>query len=272
LQIKEYGYRKANRSLLVHSVQDHLNTSLAQVGLSFSRDGNVHIGQHVMIFSVETQGVLSCDIADRISLVNPSFMATTSTVTKGNVARNTFVIEAADRKAAPGSVLTYNQQFRLRLNPIISSTPVYLTSQPLSPLASSKVSRRQLVAFSAEANFDTVWMCHYIDHQRRFEMEGQPVTANAEMVFVHCATRNPLCTETKYVYHNDFGAEFEVCCSPAYSGMKKHEITHEFKGMTTPDIASRGEMGPNRFAILTAADESSEELISADGMEVERRS
>ena len=215
-----------------------------------------------MVFSSETEGVLSVDVADQISLINPSFTATTSDLTKGNVARNTFVIEGYGRKAAPGSVLKYGQSFRLRINPTLSSAPVYLSSQPLSHSSASKVSRGQLVSFSHEVNFDTVWIAHYADHNRRFEMEGQPVQANSELLIVHQATLNPLSSEKKHAYHNDFGKEYEIVCSARYKGHKKHEMVHEFEGKTTPDIAARGETKLNRFAILTAGTPELEELLN----------
>lgn len=262
LQVKEYAHRKNTGTLLAQGVQAHLDNSLQQVGLSFSRDGTVKIGAHVMVYSAETQGVLSCDTSDRISLVNPAFCATTSTLTKGNVARNTFVIEGYGRAAQAGSSLKYGQTFRLRLNPALGSTPVYLSSQPKSHLASSHVSKQQLVSFSGETNFDTAWQIQYADHNRRFEMEGEPVQANAEVVIVHQATRNPLASETKHVHNNDFGPEFEVCCKAAFRGHKNHELTQEFRGKTTTDCQTRGELSINRWAILTAQDDSLEALLN----------
>ncbi len=200
LQMKEYAHRKNNGTLVGQTVQRNLDSSLRQVGMSYSRDGTIKLGNHIMVYSAETQGVLSVDTSERISLVNSSFAATTSTGTKGNVARNTFVVEGYGRAVQPGSTLKYGQQFRLRLNPALGGTPVYLSSQPKSHLAASHVSKRQLVCFSQESNFDTVWTAQYVDHNRRFEMEGEPVQPNAELILVHVATRNPLCSETKFVH------------------------------------------------------------------------
>lgn len=259
--MKEYAHRKASGGLMAQTVQRNLDSSLSQVGLSFSRDGTVKLGFHVMVYSAETQGVLSVDTSERISLIDPSFAATSSTLTKGNVARNTFVIEGCGRAVQLGSTLKYGQQFRLRMNPALGSTPVYLSSQPKSHIAASHVSKKQPVCFSQESNFDTVWICQYADHNRRFEMEGEPVQANAELTVVHAATRNPLASEAKFVHRTDFGAEFEVCCNAAFNGKRNHELTQEFQGKTTSDIQTRGELTANRWALLTAQDDSLEALI-----------
>src|SRR5688572_1162409 len=91
--MKDYLQRKQSNSLLVHQVQKHLNTCLQEVGLTYSRDGCIHVGDHVMVYSVTTEGVLSTDPSDKINSSDKGFAVTTSTLTRAHVARNTFVIE-----------------------------------------------------------------------------------------------------------------------------------------------------------------------------------
>jgi Ca2+-binding EF-hand superfamily protein len=129
-------------------------------------------------------------------------------------------------------------------------------------MTQSQISKKQLVSFGSEANFDTVWHAVYGDHNRRFEMEGQPIAANTELVIYHKATGKPLSSLSQHVLNNDFGPEFELCCYPHSEGKRNHELTQEFRGVSTSDIVSRGETLPNRFAFLTASSIEQEALLT----------
>jgi Ca2+-binding EF-hand superfamily protein len=231
-----------------------------QTALTFSLDGLLRIGDSVMLYSVATEGVLSCDPADRVASSDRGFGVTTSTLVKAHVARNTFIIEAyggaGEREAAVGSVLHLGQQFRLRANPLLmDGQAYYLSSQPVSALAASKVSRKQLVCMSSARSFDSVWRCAWKDIARRFEMDGQPAPANAEVLLVHAATNTAL-SSSPLTYYNDFGAEFEVCAHSHIDVRKSQGLFAELQGRTTTDIPFRKESSPNYFAFLTAANES----------------
>lgn len=67
-----------------------LTSVRAKVGLTYSENGVLHFGDHVMLYSATTQGVLSADIAEEIT--TNTYSVTTSTAVKGPVARNVFVI------------------------------------------------------------------------------------------------------------------------------------------------------------------------------------
>lgn len=265
--MKEFIHRKEKGELLVHTIQKHMNSSLASVGLSFSEDGYVHIGDHVMLYSVATEGVLSCDPADKVSSSDRGFAVTTSNLVKAHVARNTFVIESvgADPSAAAGTPLKLGQQFRLRLNPrLLPDGPAfYLQSQPVSGLAASKVSHKQLVCMSSARTFDTVWKAQWRDISRRFELDGSPVPANSEVILVHAPTNTAL-SSSKLTYYNDFGLEYEVCAHTHIDVRKSQGLYAELQGRTTTDIPFRKENAPNHWAFLTAAAEEMAEPIRRD--------
>ena len=263
--MKEFVHRKEKGQLLVHTIQKHMNAALQEVGLSFSRDGLVHIGDHVMLYSVTTEGVLSCDPADKVSSSDRGFAVTTSTLVKAHVARNTFVIEAYNNDVPIGSPLKLGQQFRLRANPKLfpDGQAFYLQSQPVSALAASKVSRKQLVSMSNVKSFDTVWKAQWRDISRRFEMEGEPVPANGEIVIVHAPT-NTCLSSSKLTYYNDFGLEYEVCGHSHVDIRKSQGLYAELQGRTTTDIPFRKESTPNHWAFLTAATEEMEEPLKRD--------
>jgi hypothetical protein len=252
LKMKEYLHKKANGQLLVNKVQAHLNASLQEVPLSYSSDGFVHIGDTLMLYNVATEGVLSIDTAQKINSYDVGFVATTSTLTQAPVARNTFVIEPVGDNVMAGDVLKLGQPFRLRVNPRLESQ-AYVISQPTSTSSFSKVSRNQEVSANLQpAAADTVWVAVYKDCNQRFEMEGQNVPTNAEIVIQHRATKSALASDKLNVY-NDFGNEFEVCCRTAISLKKKQVCLQDKYGFTTSDIPVRPEESQNHWAFLSAS-------------------
>ena len=267
--MKEFIHKKEKGQLLVHSIQKSVSASLQEVGLSFTRDGCLHVGDHVMLYSVSTQGVLSCDPSDKAPSSDRGFMVTTSTLVKAHVARNTFVIESvgggAGEPAAPvGSVLRLGQNFRLRLNPVLQDgQPFWLSSQPVSSLAASKVSHKQLVTMSSVKSFDTVWKAAWKDISRRFEQEGEPLPANSEIVLIHVATNTCLSSSRDKPYANDFGQEFEVCGHSHIDIRKSQGLYAEQQGKMTADIPFRKEAEANHWAFLTATSEEREAPLRA---------
>lgn len=267
--MKEFIHKKEKGQLLVHTIQKSMSASLQEVGLSFSRDGSIRVGDHVMLYSVSTQGVLSCDPSDKAPSSDRGFMVTTSTLVKAHVARNTFVIESvgggAGEPAAPlGSMLRLGQHFRLRLNPVLQDgQPFWLASQPVSSLAASKVSHKQLVSMTSVKSFDTVWKAAWKDINRRFEQDGEPLSANSEIVLIHVATNTCLSSARDKPYANDFGQEFEVCGHSHIDIRKSQGLYAEQQGKTTADIPFRKEAEHNHWAFLTATSEEREAPLRA---------
>lgn len=225
-------------SLLIHEVQKHFNASLQEVPLTYAEDGFVHIGDAIMVYSAKTEGVLSVDISDRISSSDEGYLVTTSTLTQGHVARNVFIIDGYGTGWKEGDPLRLGQPFRLRVHPSLKEEPFHLFSQPVSTLASSKISRKQEVACVNVSSYDTVWIAQFKDHEQRLHMEGQPVPANAEILIKHAATGQCLSSDKK-AYHNDFGLEYEVCGFSDNIIGKKQSLYNETLGTTTSDVPQR---------------------------------
>jgi hypothetical protein len=252
LKMKEYQYRKSTGQLLVHQVQSHLNQSLTEVPLTHSKDGNIHIGDSVMLYSVMTEGVLSVDTSTKIVAADEGYAVTSSTLTQAPVARNVFKILPYGENVKDGDVLKLGQPFRLETNEKINVKGL-LQSQPVSSMSFSKVTRNQEVTVTpVQTSYDTVWVAQYKDTNHRFEMEGQPVPANAEVVLVHAATKSALASQKADV-HNDFGKEYEVCAHSNISLFKKQGLYQEKHGLTTTDIPVRAETTVNHWAFLTAS-------------------
>ena len=179
-------------------------------------------------------------------------MFTPISPSQAHVARNSFTIEGYGTGFKQGDVLTLGQPFRLAVHPSLASSPFYLHSQPVSISSASKISRQQEVSMCKTAGYDTVWVAQYKNHDQRYEMEGRPVPANAEIVILHAATRQALSSD-KHVMQNDFGAEFEVCASTTTGTGKKQTLVREAAGLTTAEITQKREDSNNWWAFLTAA-------------------
>jgi len=252
LRMQEYHKRKETGGLLVHSVQRHVKKSLQEVELTHSKDGLIRLGDSVMLYSVETEGVLSVDMASRIASSDEGYNVSSATNTHAHVARNVFILEGYGSGFAKGDILKLGQPFRLRVHTSLSAKPVYLHSQPMSTASSSKVSRKQEVAVCAIDSYDTVWCAQFKNFENRYEMEGQPVPANAEIVLIHAATRQALSSEKKMIF-NDFGKEYEVCGFTQVNTGKKQCLYAEQLGTTTGEITAKAEKPANWWAFLTSA-------------------
>ena len=273
LRIAEFLHRRNNQSLLIQSVDTQSRDALQEVGLSYSEDGCVHFGDHVMLYSAATHGVLACDPSDKAVGGEDSFAVTTSTVNKTHVARNTFIVEPynAARDVSglagvrSGDVLHFGQLFRLRVNGrLCGGEAFYLHSQPLGGSASSKVSRKQEVCMSRNGStFDTVWKCVGRDVSTRFQLDSTPVAASTELLVLHAATSQAL-SSSPLRYINDFGAECEVCAHTHTHTAKSHGLQAERLGLKTGDEVVRREHLDNHWAILTAATRDRQAMLSRD--------
>lgn len=272
LKVADYLAKKSTGSLLIQHVDNHLKDALQEVGLSYAEDGCVRFGDHVMLYSSNTEGVLSCDPNDRANAGERGFGVSTSTLTKAHVARNTFVIEPyQDTAALPskqariGDVLKYGQTFRLRVNPkMCGGEAFYMYSQPLGGISSSKVSRHQEVSFAANPHsFDSVWKVAGRNPNERFALETTPVKSNIECLIVHGSTHQALSSSPLRIL-NDFGSEFEVCAATHTATAKNAGLFAEFQGKRTGLEASRREHAENHWILLTATSPDRARLLRRD--------
>lgn len=252
LKMAEFLKRKEHGELLVNRVQSHLNSSLAEVELTQSKDGFLRYGDNLMLYSVATEGVLSIDLANKSSTYTEGYSATASSLTQAHVARNVFTIVPSTPNEKIGDVMKLGAPIRIVVNSSLSQKPLYLSSQPTSAISYARVSRQQDVFFSSVDNYDTVWVPVFKDISQRFEMEGQPVPANAEICLLHGNTRQAFYASPKFEVHNDFGKEYEVSGASDTSIKTSQGLYAELQGKTTGDIASRSESSFNHWAFLSA--------------------
>ena len=116
---------------------------------------------------------------------------------------------------------------------------------------------------SVDGSADILFKAQFKDVSKRFEMEGLPVPANAEVVIVHNRTGKNLCTD-KIQYHNDFGTEYEVCCDTLTNANRSYTLTHEKSGKVTSDNNAKEPLSQNFWAFLTASNPAMETAQKVD--------
>ena len=64
--MKEYLYHKETKQLASQITKDKVSTGLQYVPISYSPDGLLHYGDHIILMNKQTAGQLSIDISDKI--------------------------------------------------------------------------------------------------------------------------------------------------------------------------------------------------------------
>lgn len=108
-----------------------------------------------------------------------------------------------------------------------------------------------------DISVDSVWYFQWKEIGQRFEMEGQAVPSNAQVILVHAGTQQALYSSARSHVTNDFGSEYEVTASSKMDIKKSQGLYSELRGKTTTDVPFRKEQIENYWAVLMASGESS---------------
>jgi hypothetical protein len=249
IKLKDYLKKKESGSLVVLEKQAKLERSLQPMGLSVPDDGVLRFGMTIMIYNHAAEGFLAGNANEKIPKTNFA-IATTAGPNSNPCVRNVFTLERAQTDDGyDDDVLHYGQLFHLVLRNLLDF-PVYLHSEPISPMSASKYTRRQEVVMFAKPNGSCLWKALHPDVKVRFEMDGREVPANEQCVLHHTQTGSYLCSD-KVPYQTLFGREFEVCGHAALSTNKTQNLNAEKKGDITGDYALRRHGLPNIWTICT---------------------
>lgn len=116
---------------------------------------------------------------------------TTTTKAVGACARSIVHLTrgGANIQGAPANddMIRYGQEVRIQSNEFICNKPLFLASQPVSPLAFARFSRNQEVCLLNKSTYNTVWKIWPADGARSVKA-GQPVLATDTVCFEHSAT------------------------------------------------------------------------------------
>ena len=153
---------------------------------TYREDGTVRSGDSVLLKSVLTEGWLVTDMGDRITTHDEAYAVTTTKQAIGACARSVMQLV---KTAADGQddMIRFGDELRIQSNAFICNKTLYLSSQPISPLAFARFSRNQEVCLHSRATYNTVWRILPIEGNRKARM-GLPVSAGEQVAFEHAAT------------------------------------------------------------------------------------
>ena len=134
-----------------------------------------------MLKNCLTNGWLVCDMSDRVTSCDEAYALTTTEKAIGACARSIFYItrgsgDGAASSAAGDQTVRYGQEIRIQSNEFICNKPLWLSSQPISPLAFARFSRNQEVSLLNKSTYNTVWKIWPAAGLRANKL-GQPVLA-----------------------------------------------------------------------------------------------
>ena len=168
--------------------------------LSYRADSQVRSGDALLVMSMGTSGLLTVNSLQDGCIVTLS--------NKGPIPANTFTLvsvggsssSSSSRSGAP-EPLRYGKPFRIRVHPSAVSSPsaaaaavsseTYLASVPVS-LTTSLAHKRQQISLLADPNNDTLWKAVPRNLDDRLALDGEPVSAETEVLITHVATGQPL--------------------------------------------------------------------------------
>ena len=232
---------------------------------TFREDQSLRFGDAVMLKNSLTQGWLVCDMSDRITSNDEAYAVTTTEKAVGACARSVVHIVRGETQAigAPANddMVRYGQAIRLQSNEFICNKPLYLSSQPVSPLAFARFSRNQEVCLLNKSTYNTVWKIWPVVGTRTAKA-GQPVLATDQVVFEHCATTQ-LLSNDRIPYRNDFGNEMEVSCMSAATKHKTQMLACEYNGERVRENEHKAINGKNFWNIVLSESAAGAEPVVA---------
>jgi hypothetical protein len=230
---------------------------------TFREDQSLRYGDAVMLKNSLTSGWLVCDMSDRISSHDEAYAVTTTDKAVGACARSIVHIVRSGNQAGPASddMIRYGQEVRLQSNEWICNKPLYLSSQPVSPLSFARFSRNQEVYLLNKSTYNTVWKIQPVGTQRGAKA-GQPILASDLIMIEHCATTQ-LLSNDRIPYRNDFGNELEVSCMSAATKHKTQILAGEYNGEKVRESQNKAVNHKNIWTVVLSEDAAGAEPVQA---------
>lgn len=254
-KLKDFLKNKEAGTLHSTQLQQKIDKSLLRASLTYSGDGLVHFGDHLMLLNKETDGFLVTDIYDPIKGTDEGYHAFTGKNTVPS-ARSVFIIKkyTKEQDLFQDNIVHYGQKVQFQVNPLLVKKELYLHSCHVTPIHVARFSRKQEAGFFAKNDYNTVWTIEHIDPKVRFENTGNPVLVGEPILLKHCQTAQWLASDPTYPIKNDFGTEYEVFGFSFQTLNKTQNLIAEKTGRTTTDIPSRNQKDQNCWAIVLASD------------------
>lgn len=245
--------KKTGNLLKTQGLEGQFNKSLKRVHQTYSEDGLLRCGDHIMLLNKKTNGFAVMDIGARAAGADEAYAVSTTKQDTGPCARSIFVLAAAEPQT--DKVLRYNQKVRLTSSPYLHAKKLFLSSRPATTQNYSPVTRQQEVTVHSKSDFNTVWEVEHVNPNVRFENAGQPVRANEAILLKHVSTHHYISSDEKPI-KNDYGQEYEVSVYSTATNNKSQNLALEQTGKVTRDFPSKFQQDQNIWMFVTAPDPS----------------
>jgi Ca2+-binding EF-hand superfamily protein len=253
---QDFSTKKVGKGLGVSAKETTFKKTKRRVPQTYSEDGILHFGDHVMLSNKKTTGVIVLNLLDKSTGYDEAYGVTTTTKVSGPNARNILVIERyEERDGFEGNNLHYGQKIKLACNSQFHNRHLLLHSTHASPSNHAPNSKNQEVNIMLKDVYDCIWEIDHIDPKIRFEMYGEVIPANEPILIKHSNTNHYLASDT-VKHKNQYGDEFEVSVKSYAQTKKTQNLQLEKTGAITSDVATRYQEEQNIWMICTAPDPS----------------
>ena len=128
------------------AIETGFKSTKKRVPQTYSEDGLLRFGDHIMLSNKKTTGVLVMNILDKFKSYDEAYAVTTTTRINGPNARNIIVIQRYEEKDGfEGNELHYGQKIKFSNNSRFHKRKLYLHSCHLTPSIHSEFSKNQEV-------------------------------------------------------------------------------------------------------------------------------
>lgn len=239
---------KDSGNLLVNKKESKFTKTLEKLELFPIESNYIETGYYVMLANLQTKGYLVVDLDDKNPNHEFACAVTTSTKTNFPCPRSLIEFQKFDKKASKNEVVNYGEKVYLKFHSKLDMN-LYLYSSMLTPQVFSKYSRNQEVLATQEQNYNCAFVLEHLDSSLRYSAIGQPVSLKDPFIIRHCATGQLLATDF-IDYNNDYGREFEVCCSNFMTTNKYQTLNSEREGRLMVDTKTRTEKDQNLWMVI----------------------
>jgi hypothetical protein len=155
IKTTDYDVKKTNQQLATTMNEKSFKKTKKRVPQTFSEDGLLRFGDHIMLSNKKTTGVLVMNIMDKSKGYDEAYGVTTTTRVTGPNARNILVLERyEERDGFEGNEIHYGQKIKLVCNAQFHNRKLHLHSTHSSPSHHAPVSRNQEVCVILKDVYD----------------------------------------------------------------------------------------------------------------------
>ena len=233
-KIKDFLRRKETGDLSLSKTQNFLAKNTSPAELSHTADGNVHLGDRVLLRHFPSESAISA--TPSVYAPRDDGQIRVAAAPKAAPAlRNVFTIVPFPDEDHPDTTgpLVYGQKVYLQVTAADGSSQYLFTERVSLFGGAAKGSANEQAVVLRTSNtglgsYGTVWQFVSFDPQFRLESEGQPVPANKPLIIVSSSTNQALLVTRDRLVRSEYGVEYEVAALTRLTAQKVEAPENHF--------------------------------------------